>query len=164
MIVTNQQHFLFTDEVNGDRGRLYLAALKGDWNSIEGMTNIQRSISGNEETILHIAAAANQEDFVKKLLTSNNYNLTAETNVGNTALTYAAAAGNVKIAEMMVKKNRALPNLGTGVKPLSMAALLGHSEMVQYLYSVTKIDKPDDWNDIFIDCVRTDLYGKHKLL
>ena len=66
------------------------------------MTNIQRSISGNEETTLHIAAAANQEDFVKKLstlMTSNNYNLTAENNVGNTALTYATAAGNVKIAK-----------------------------------------------------------------
>ena len=72
------------------------------------MTNIQRRISWNEETTLHIAAAANQEDFVKKLLTwmtSNNCNLTAETNAGNTALTYAAAAGNVKIAEMMLKKN-----------------------------------------------------------
>ena len=131
------------------------------------MTNIQRSISGNEETTLHIAAAANQEDFVKKLLTwmtSNNYNLTAENNDGNTALTYAAAAGNVKIAEMMVEKNPELPNLGRGVKPLSMAAFLGHSEMVQYLYPVTTIDKPDDRNDIFIDCVRKDLYGKHKLL
>ena len=114
MIVTNQHHFLFTHEVSGDCGRLYLAALKGDWKSIEDMTNIQRRISGNEETTLHIAAAANQEDFVKKLLTlmtSNNYNLTAENNVGNTALTYATAAGNVKIAEMMVEKNPELPNL-----------------------------------------------------
>ena len=131
------------------------------------MRNIQRRISGNEETTLNIAAAANQEDFVEKLLTwmtSNNYNLTAENNDGNTALTYAAAAGNVKIAEMMVEKNPELPNLGRGVKPLSMAAFLGHSEMVQYLYPVTTIDKPDDRNDIFIDCVRKDLYGKHKLL
>ncbi|XP_030948946.1 inversin-like [Quercus lobata] len=138
------------------------SALKGDWKSIEDMTNIQRRISWNEETTLHIAAAANQEDFLKKLLTwmtSNNCNLTAETNAGNTALTYAAAAGNVKIAEMMLKKNPELPNLGRGVKPLSMAAFLGHSQMVQFLYPVTTIDKPDDRDDIFINCVRKDLYG-----
>ena len=130
------------------------------------MTNIQRRISWNEETTLHIAAAANQEDFVNELLTwmtSNNCNLTAETNAGNTALTYAAAAGNVKIAQMMLKKNPELPNLGR-VKPLSMAAFLGHSQMVQFLYPVTTIDKPDDRDDIFINCVRKDLYGKHKLL
>nr|XP_023912421.1 uncharacterized protein LOC112024009 [Quercus suber]POF10488.1 hypothetical protein CFP56_04713 [Quercus suber] len=150
-----------SNDVSGDCGRLYLAALTGDWKSIEGMTNIQRRISWNEETTLHIAAAANQEYFVRKLLgwmSLNNYNLTAESKVGSTALTYAAATGNVKIAEMMLEENPELPNLGRGVKPLSMAAFLGHSQMVQRLYPVTTIDNPDDENDIFINCVRKDLY------
>ncbi|XP_030954281.1 ankycorbin-like isoform X2 [Quercus lobata] len=152
-----------SNDVSGDCGRLYLAALKGDWKSIEGMTNIQRSISRNEETTLHVAAAANQEDFVKKLLTwmaSNNYSLTAENDVGNTALTYAAAAGNVNIAEMMLEKNSELPNLGREVKPLSMAASLGHSQMVELLYRKTRIDSlsTSEQIDIFINCVRKDLY------
>ena len=129
------------------------------------MPNIQREINKKRETTLHIVAAANQENFVKNLVNvMSSDDLKAVNTVGNTALTYAAAAGNVKIAEMMVEKNPELPNLGRGVKPLSMAAFLGHSEMVQYLYPVTTIDKPDDRNDIFIDCVRKDLYGKHKLL
>ena len=47
-----------------------MAALKGDWKSIEDMPRIQRRISKIKmiETTLHIAAAANKEDFVKELL------------------------------------------------------------------------------------------------
>ncbi|XP_030954274.1 uncharacterized protein LOC115976893 isoform X3 [Quercus lobata] len=73
-----------SNDVSGDCGRLYLAALKGDWKSIEDMTNIQRRLNWNEETTLHIAAAA----------------------------------GNVKIAEMMLKKNPELPNLGVALQML----------------------------------------------
>ncbi|XP_075660479.1 uncharacterized protein LOC142630373 [Castanea sativa] len=150
-----------SSDVNGECGRLYLAALKGNWNSIEDMTNIQRPISRKEETTLHIAAAANQEDFVKKLLnwmTSNSCNLRDVNKAGNTALTYAAAAGNVKIAEVMLENDRGLPNEGSGVKPLVMAASLGHSQMVELLYSKTMIDTSEQV-DIFINCVRKDIYG-----
>ena len=103
------------------------------------MTDIQREISKKEETTLHIAAAANREEFVNKLLTSmtsRNGNLTAENNAGNPALTYAAAAGNVNIAKAMLKRNRELSNLGR-MKPLYMGASLGHSRMVDWLYSET---------------------------
>ena len=48
--------------------RLYLAALNGNWKSIEGMQRIQRRIGRKGETTLHIAAAANKEEFVNKLL------------------------------------------------------------------------------------------------
>ncbi|KAF3947679.1 hypothetical protein CMV_026217 [Castanea mollissima] len=150
-----------SSDVNGECGRLYLAALKGDWNSIEDMTNIQRPISRKEETTLHIAAAANHEDFVKKLLswmTSNSCNLKDVNKAGNTALTYAAAAGNVKIAEVMLEKDNELPNEGSGVKPLVMAASLGHRQMVELLYSKTMIDTSEQV-DIFINCVRKDIYG-----
>ena len=132
------------------------------------MTDIQREISRKKETTLHIAAAANQEEFVNKLLTrmtSRNGNLTAENNAGNTAMTYAAAAGNVNIAKAMLKKNIQLPNLGK-MKPLYMAASLGHSRMVDWLYSETE-PRVHDWHeneqaDLFITCVMSDLYGKHK--
>ena len=132
------------------------------------MTDIQREISRKKETTLHIAAAANQEEFVNKLLTSmtsRNGNLAVENIAGNTAMTYAAATGNVNIAKAMLKENIQLPNLGK-MKPLHMAASLGHSRMVDWLYSETE-PRVHDWDeieqaDLFFTCVMRDLYGKHK--
>ena len=47
------------------------------------MEKIQRKITKKGETTLHIAAAANQEEFVRNLLkTMINDNLTAENTVG----------------------------------------------------------------------------------
>ena len=112
------------------------------------MTDIQREISRKKETTLHIAAAANQEEFVNKLLTrmtSSNSNLTTENDAGNTAMTYAAAAGNVNIAKAMLKRNIQLPNLGR-MKPLYAAASLGHSRMVDWLYSETE-PMVHDWDE-----------------
>ncbi|KAL0005150.1 hypothetical protein SO802_012711 [Lithocarpus litseifolius] len=126
------------------------------------MPNIQRKITKKEETTLHIAAAASQEVFVKNLVKRlSSENLTAENIVGNTALTYAAATGNVNIAKAMLKKNSNLPNLGSGVKPLFMAASLGHSQMVQFLYSETKeiVCGGMKQAKLFITCVEGDLYG-----
>lgn len=48
--------------------------------------------------------------------------ITAKNTVGSTALAYAVATGNVNIAQAMLKKIRDLPNLGSGMKPLFMAA------------------------------------------
>ncbi|CBI27455.3 unnamed protein product, partial [Vitis vinifera] len=68
----------------------------------------------------------------------------------NTALCFAAASGIVRIAEVMVKKNENLPMIqgGGGMIPLHMAALLGHSEMVRYLYNKTVHEHlaPGDWS------------------
>ena len=147
--------------------RLCLAALNGDWKSVKNMRNIQRKITIREETTLHVAAAANQEEFVMNLLTTMmEDNLTAENTAGNTALAYAAAAGNVNIAKAMLKKDNDLPNLGRNVKPLYMAASLGHSQMVQFLYSWTK-EKVCEWEEneqtkLFYTCIEDDLFGKHK--
>ncbi|KAL0014024.1 hypothetical protein SO802_001093 [Lithocarpus litseifolius] len=150
------------------RGKLYLAALNGDWNSVKDMTRIQRIITKKKETTLHIAAAANQEKFVKNLLRTMIYNnpyenLTAVNEIGNTALTYAAATGNVNIAMAMLDINSDLPNLHSGVKPLCMAASLGHRKMVELLYSKTKEVvrewEEDEQDDLFITCVEGDLYG-----
>ena len=56
------------------------------------MPNIQREITKKRETTLHIAAAANQEEFVKNLVEGmSSDDITAENTVGSTALAYAAA-------------------------------------------------------------------------
>ena len=166
MVFTNQlEEFPLTDEaVSAERRKLYQAALNGDWKSIEGTPNFQRKITNKGETALHVAAAANHEDCVKNLV--KKFDLTAVNDIGNTALTYAAATGNVNIAKAMLKKNSNLPNLGSGVKPLLVAASLGHSQMVQFLYSETK-EIVCGWDEteqakLFITCVEGNLYGKHK--
>ena len=111
--------------------------------------------------IFHVAAAAKHEDCVKNLV--KKFDLTAVNDIGNTALTYAAATGNVNIAKAMLEENSSLANLGRK-KPLLMAASLGHSEMVEYLYERTEVQ---EWGDneraeLFITCVEGNLYGKHK--
>ncbi|KAK7832584.1 ankyrin-3 [Quercus suber] len=133
-----------------ERTRLYLAALKGDWNSIEGMPRIQRCIGIKGETTLHIAAAAKQEEFVNKLLkwikdnnlmTAENVSLTARNEIGATALNFTAAVGNVEIAKAMLLRdtNGDLPNIATTgenpMKPILMAASSGHNKMYQIICS-----------------------------
>ena len=129
------------------------------------MPNIQREINKKRETTLHIAAAANQENFVKNLVNvTSSDDLKAVNIVGNTALTYAAATGNVNIAKVMLDKNQDLEKLCSGVRPLFMAAVLRHSQMVQFLYSWRKVSQwcGNEQDELFITCVKGDLYGKHK--
>ena len=161
--------------------RLYLAALNGNWKSIEGMQRIQRRIGRKGETTLHIAAAANKEEFVNKLLAwmgdnnlitaenlAVNVTLTAGNEIGTTALNFAAAVGNVKIAKAMLDIDIGdLPNIATTLKkpmkPLLMAASSGHSKMVELLYSMTNMVGNEE-AEIFITCVKNNLYGKQKQL
>ena len=163
-----------------------MAALKGDWKSIENMSCIQRRLSERSawETTLHIAAAANKEHFVKELLRWMEKNPTtpeaenvigstvraenvirttptaeADDEIGNSALTLAATVGNVYIAKKIIKKLNIADRMP--MKPLFMASLSGHGQMVQFLYPKTNL-VGNKKADIFINCVRSDLYGKHK--
>ena len=86
------------------------------------MPNVQRVITKKLETTLHIAALANQEDYVKNLLKKmNSDNIKAENRVRNNALSYAATTGNVNNAKVMLEKNTDLANLGSGMTPLETA-------------------------------------------
>ncbi|KAL0014004.1 hypothetical protein SO802_001073 [Lithocarpus litseifolius] len=147
---------------SAERRKLYLAVLNDDWKSVKNMENIQRIITDKGETTLHIAAAANQEDFVKNLVEEcKGQDLTAY-DVRNTVLTYAAASGNVNIARAMLEGNSSLANIDK-VKPLIMAASLGHSEMVEYLYNQIRLEihewDQNDQDKLFITCVEGNLYG-----
>ncbi|CAL5346681.1 unnamed protein product [Camellia sinensis] len=147
---------------------LYQAALKGDWKAANGVieifpTVIRSSITKGWETALHIAAAAKRIHFVEELVgLMNPEDLELQNSNGNTALCFAAAAGTVRIAEVMINKNERLPMIrgSHGMTPLYMAALLGHSDMVWYLYQKTKSEDLSDEDRIGIlnTCVSTDLY------
>ncbi|KAJ4702482.1 Ankyrin repeat-containing protein [Melia azedarach] len=147
---------------------LHLAALKGDWDFARKFFTWNRQavcarITRNQETALHVAAGARHTIFVQELV---NYmtpdDLALRNKVGNTALCFAAASGITKIAEVMVNKNKELPSIrgSKGATPLCMAALLGHKEMVWYLYSVTKAEdlKEEDRIELLVAVINSGLY------
>ncbi|KAA8541263.1 hypothetical protein F0562_025226 [Nyssa sinensis] len=148
---------------------LHRAALKGDWKAAENMikadhTLVKAHITQGKETALHIAAAAEHVFFVAKLVEKMNENdLELQNKRGNTALCFAAATGNVQIAQLMVKKNYRLPLIRNpkAKTPLYMAALLGHSDMVDYLFPLSQFESwtPEDQIELLNTCISSGLCG-----
>lgn len=122
------------------------------------------AITNGWATALHIAAGANHVHFVEELVKlMDRDDLELQDYPGNTALCFAAAVGNVQIAEIMVKKNEELPSIrgGLGVTPLYLAALQANSEMAWYLFPRCKeILEENDWSIVFLTCINSGLYGK----
>ncbi|PSS11103.1 Ankyrin repeat-containing protein [Actinidia chinensis var. chinensis] len=147
---------------------LYRAALKGDWEEAQAFLNVhpgaQRArITKGRETALHIAAGARHTKFVEELVkVMSAKDIEMQNSDDNTALCFGAASGITKIAEAMVKKNKDLACIrgSLGVTPLYMATLLGHSDMVWYLYSVTDDEHLtfEDFFGLLVAAITTDLY------
>ncbi|KAF2311273.1 hypothetical protein GH714_021420 [Hevea brasiliensis] len=136
-------------------------------------------------TALHIATAASHTHFVEQLLnkipdeenTSGYLNIKTYTSVrpddegnaatGNTAFFYAAASGNVKIAQIMLEKNKDLAMIeGRGnVLPIHIAALLGRGKMVRYLYKETKYElqatQIEDLIAFLVALINADIYKQY---
>ncbi|XP_048326771.2 ankyrin repeat-containing protein ITN1-like [Ziziphus jujuba] len=146
------------------RIELYVAALKGDWKAAEKVENdINRVITEKGETTLHIAALARKEQFVRKLVSKlNKEDLEKNNKIGNNALCYAAASGNVEIAKLLVKAgNEKLVNPDSGKKPLSMAATNEHGQMVRYLFHKTnsiQYWEEEEQAELFTTCIGMGLY------
>ncbi|KAF2309973.1 hypothetical protein GH714_005984 [Hevea brasiliensis] len=110
----------------------------------------QAYINRHGETALHIATLANHAHFVEQLVDKYTKSLYTKTCAGYTAFFYAAASGNVKIAQIMLNKssnlgrskrksgNLAMTPGGQSVLLINIAALHGHGEMVRFLYNETK--------------------------
>ncbi|XP_029126579.1 ankyrin-1-like [Cajanus cajan] len=153
---------------------IYNLAIKGDWKEARTMIDADRrlasaAISQGWATLLHVAAEANHFHFVEELLKLlSEKDLELQDHKGNTAFCFAAAVGNVRIAEAMLRKNKRLPTMrgGEGLTPLHMAALQGKSEMARYLYPHTvqnhhhKFDD-EDWNLLFFFSITTGIYGMY---
>lgn len=149
---------------------LHKAALRGDWKTAKSILSedeklLSTCITKGWETVLHIAAGARHIHFVKELVEMMNAeDLALQDYKGNTALSFAAAAGTVEIAEIMIRKNISLPTIrgGEGMTPIYMAALLGQSEMADYLYPKSyEIFDERDRNALFFTCIDTHLYGRY---
>ncbi|KAI7751634.1 hypothetical protein M8C21_003630 [Ambrosia artemisiifolia] len=171
------------DLLNGDREEyinvgipLYEASIKGDWKAAKVILDarpelVRYSITENQETALHIAASADKskrmQDFVKNLVEMmDTTDLELQNNSSNTALCLAAAAGNVEMVKILVKRNRALLVIAGSqqMMPLYMAALFGHHDTVEYLYSESKGLSDDGWTLLnrgwlLQKCVEANLFG-----
>lgn len=155
--------------------KLYIAILGSQWEAAQEVIDDDRTvlrafISEGRETALHLAASAKDVHFVKKLVAKMDPKELESLNAkGNTALCFAAACGNTKIAKIMIQKNKRLPNIygSDGVKPISVAALQGHRKMVEYLLPLTEVK---DWSDqeeqanLLTTCITSGLYGKYFII
>ncbi|KAJ9546607.1 hypothetical protein OSB04_019150 [Centaurea solstitialis] len=126
---------------------LYEASIKGNWEVAKAILDqqprlVRFAITEYYETPLHIAAAtlestSSMEEFVENLVNlMEKKDLELQNKNYNTALSLAAAAGNVKLAKIMVKKNNAVLEIpdSQGMLPLYTAALSAKHDMVRYLY------------------------------
>ncbi|GJZ33352.1 ankyrin repeat-containing domain, PGG domain protein [Tanacetum coccineum] len=137
---------------------LYEASIKADWRAAQEILDkkpelIRSSITENGETALHVAASAKRTkrvvEFVQNLVDKmTKEDMELQNKSSNTALCLAAAAGNIEMVEIMVKKNRALLIIpgSQQMMPLYMAALFGDHDVVKYLYDESKKLSDDGWN------------------
>ncbi|KAF5806093.1 putative ankyrin repeat-containing domain, PGG domain, ankyrin repeat-containing domain superfamily [Helianthus annuus] len=154
---------------------LYEAAIKGDWKAAKPILDkrpdvIRSAITENYETLLHVAASAEStkavEEFVANLVPlMDKKDLELQNKNYNTALSLAAAAGNVKTAKIMVDKNPAVAEIpgNNRTMPLYMAALFAKPEMARYLYGISKKMGGDYWSHdnrgwVLQKCVESDIF------
>ncbi|RDY10671.1 Ankyrin repeat-containing protein, partial [Mucuna pruriens] len=146
---------------------LHKAALKGDWKEAKKIldddpTLLNTAITKGWATVLHVAVGADHEHFVEELVKMmRREDLELQDDKGNTAFCFAAAVGNVHIAEIMRRKNASLPSIrgGEGIPPLHLAVLQGRDEMARYLFDKSReILYDDDWVTLFLICINSGLY------
>ncbi|KAJ0577195.1 putative ankyrin repeat-containing domain-containing protein [Helianthus annuus] len=154
---------------------LYEAAIRGDWKAAKPILDrepylIRFAITENYDTLLHIAASAESTNAVVEFVTKlvqlmKSEDLELQNKNYKTALSLAAAAGNVKTAMIMVKKNPRLPEIPgiNGTMPLYMAALFEKPLMVRYLYGISNEMEGNCWSDdnrgwVLLKCVEADIF------
>ncbi|XP_057759387.1 protein ACCELERATED CELL DEATH 6-like [Arachis stenosperma] len=146
---------------------LHKAALKGDWKKAKKILEhdellLTAAITKGWATPLHVAVGANHVHIAKELVQlMQPGDLELQDNKGNTAFCFAAAVGNVQIAEIMRRKNDLLPQIRvrSGMTPLHLAAMQGRSEMAWYLFPQTKgILQEEDWISLFFICINSGLF------
>lgn len=145
-------------------------ALNGNWPAAKRILDKENklrnaAITNRWLTLLHIAAGANHIHFVEQLLQKlNRDDIELQDIKGNTALCFAAAAGNMEIVDLMLK--RCSPDLpfivdDNGYGPVHNAALRGRYKMTWYLYDKIKddLDLFHDHRDLlFFSCIYTGIY------
>ncbi|CAA2994280.1 ankyrin repeat-containing ITN1-like [Olea europaea subsp. europaea] len=123
------------------------AVIDGIWISLERFFEQSSAftirINESDDTALLLAVKVGREySFIEKMVNKTPpccpSLLTQKDNSGNTALHAAAQLGNVKIAELLVNKNRELRGFfnNDGLLPIQVAANRGHKGMTSYLLDI----------------------------
>ncbi|KAK6152029.1 hypothetical protein DH2020_014664 [Rehmannia glutinosa] len=128
---------------------LHRAAVQGNWEVAKRIFDddpnaMTASISLIKATVLHTVVGTGKSiPFVEKLVAAMpQQSLSAFDDIGSTALTVAAAVGNLAAASILVNRMPVLvyvPN-SFGNFPIQIAALYAQRDMLKYLISVTKDD------------------------
>ncbi|KAK6152051.1 hypothetical protein DH2020_014686 [Rehmannia glutinosa] len=128
---------------------LHGAALQGNWEEAKKIfdddpTAMTANINHFKATAIHVAVGTGKSIyFVEKLVAAMPQESLAVVDViGDTALTYAAAVGNLAAATILVNRNPNLlyvPNNFSNF-PIQVAARYAQKDMLKYLISVTKDD------------------------
>ncbi|XP_023745476.1 uncharacterized protein LOC111893648 isoform X2 [Lactuca sativa] len=154
----------------------YKATITGNWKAAKIILDKRRelvrfSITESYDTVLHIAVMGKSYWFVEYLVSlMEKEDLELQNQKGQTALCLAAIAGNVKIATILVNKNRALLDIpdSRGMMPLYMAALFGKHDMVRFLYHNSRNMSGDFWTHhnrgcVLVKCVEANLFDRPEL-
>ncbi|XP_020206891.1 uncharacterized protein LOC109791936 isoform X2 [Cajanus cajan] len=151
---------------------LHKHALMGNWAAAKAIIDQESrlkhaAIASGWHTLLHVAAGANQVEFVQKLLNilDDDKHVALQDMKGNTAFCFAAASGNMPIVESLMKRNRRLPTIrgGGGFTPLQFAVMQGKCDMAHFLYEETKATFEDeDKKSLFFSSIKTGNYRMKK--
>ncbi|XP_026442324.1 ankyrin repeat-containing protein NPR4-like isoform X2 [Papaver somniferum] len=156
--------------------QLYYAAYDGDWEKANKFLEnnpkaIREVITEELETALHIAVHRNHLVFIEEIVRFMppevlEYKARC---YESTALQFAVMYGNLKAAELMVKKNRILTQICNcdGRVPLALALMHttdAQKEIVEYLYSVTRDEYPSPFSghggaSLLCDAINEEFYG-----
>ncbi|KAL5765429.1 hypothetical protein ACOSP7_016046 [Xanthoceras sorbifolium] len=120
------------------------------------------TITEGYETALHVATGARQNHFVMWMIDlMEKEDLARQNQNGNTAFSFAAATGNIEIAEVMLMKNADLVSIrgSWNMPPVYLAVLLGKREMVEFLYdkSITYLTE-EDQGYLFFQTIKSGVY------
>ncbi|XP_062113709.1 uncharacterized protein LOC133824750 [Humulus lupulus] len=131
---------------------------------------INSAITSSMETALHVAAGANQAEFVEMLINDkDNIDLTFQDVHGNTAFCSAVAAGSKRIVQKFLTLTHLLPTDycfiktrgGQNMSPLYIASWFGQPQIVSLLYqdSIDKANIEDgEILGIYFNCIHNDMY------
>ncbi|XP_047160126.1 uncharacterized protein LOC124830456 [Vigna umbellata] len=146
---------------------LHKYGLEGNWTEAKVILDKDKrlehaAITSGWSTLLHVAAGANHVHFVEELLqVLSDEHIDLRDSKGNTAFCFAVASGNMRIVELLLKRNPHLPRIrgGGGHTPLKFALMQGKCYMAQFLYDKTEEVFEDlDRRSLFFTCVETGNY------
>lgn len=150
---------------------LFRAAIKDDWKTAKALLNedasmLTASITGNGDTVLHVASMVGHVNFVEELLQMMSEEEMMRTNSeGHTALCITARQGSLGMARLLLDKATAMARVSGGFPgaqgtPLYHASVVGNREMAEFLFPESGVD---DWNtaekvDLLTTAIESRLY------